>query len=160
MNTVREDGAIELIGRDGRRIVANSDNLTICHLPDMDGEIDMSLAYVSDDLECSACGSAAHGGDMPLCDNCGRGWHIWCLDPPLEEVPTADVWLCHECREAGVAEADIDMASALFRELICCLRSISASARRRNTECSSASITPLLSKSGGMPRMPPWRVGL
>jgi hypothetical protein len=38
---------------------------------------------------------------MLLCDNCDNGWHIYCLDPPLEAVPEGE-WLCPDCVAAGM----------------------------------------------------------
>ena len=35
-----------------------------------------------------------------LCDSCGRGFHTYCLVPPLESVPEGD-WICSECQGAG-----------------------------------------------------------
>ena len=31
-----------------------------------------------------------------LCDDCDKGYHLKCLDPPLNEVPDDD-WICDEC---------------------------------------------------------------
>ncbi|KAG0064550.1 hypothetical protein BGZ89_009030 [Linnemannia elongata] len=25
---------------------------------------------------------------MMMCENCDKGWHCYCLDPPLDAVPT------------------------------------------------------------------------
>lgn len=116
----RPDGSVELVGRDGRRMVVNASNLTLCHLPDMDGTIDLRLALVDDDLACESCRSPHHKADMLVCDNCSEGWHIWCLTPPLAEVPPEDVpWLCPKCKAAGVSEADMQerqLASAFNQE--------------------------------------------
>jgi hypothetical protein len=118
--STKPDGSVELIGRDGRRMTVNASNLTLCHLPDMDGTIDMTLAYVDDDLLCEGCGSPHHDADMLVCDNCLEGWHIWCLTPPLSSVPPEEEpWLCDRCKAAGVTEADIvdrQLASALNQE--------------------------------------------
>jgi hypothetical protein len=118
--SVKPEGSVELVGRDGRRMTVNASNLTLCHLPDMDGTIDMTLAYVDDDLACEGCGSVHHDADMLVCDNCLEGWHIWCLTPPLSRVPPEEEpWLCARCKAAGVTEADIQerqLASALNQE--------------------------------------------
>ena len=37
---------------------------------------------------------------MLLCDGCDRGFHIFCLDPPLDAVPEDTIWLCQQCDEA------------------------------------------------------------
>ena len=33
---------------------------------------------------------------MLLCDGCDRGYHIYCLKPPLKKVPRSD-WFCSDC---------------------------------------------------------------
>lgn len=33
---------------------------------------------------------------MLLCDRCDQGYHLDCLDPPLDEVPIED-WFCSQC---------------------------------------------------------------
>lgn len=38
---------------------------------------------------------------MLLCDGCGTGWHMACLQPPLQRVPEG-VWICPMCVAAGV----------------------------------------------------------
>jgi hypothetical protein len=116
----KQDGTVELIGRDGGRMTVNASNLTLCHLPDIDGTIDLSMAYVEDDLACEGCHSPYHEADMLVCDNCLEGWHIWCLTPPLDKVPPEEEpWLCDKCKAAGVTEADIQdrqLTSALNQE--------------------------------------------
>ena len=39
---------------------------------------------------CFRCGG---GGDLLLCDKCDRSYHMFCLDPPLEEAPEGE-WAC------------------------------------------------------------------
>jgi phage terminase small subunit len=36
------------------------------------------------------------GNEMLLCDSCNGGWHMKCLDPPLDQVPEGE-WMCPEC---------------------------------------------------------------
>ncbi|XP_031503596.1 lysine-specific demethylase JMJ17 isoform X3 [Nymphaea colorata] len=50
----------------------------------------------SADQICEQCGSGLHGEVMLLCDRCDRGWHLYCLSPPLECVPAGN-WYCLEC---------------------------------------------------------------
>jgi hypothetical protein len=45
---------------------------------------------------CEGCGSQSGERGMLVCDGCERGWHMSCLQPPLEEVP-AGRWLCPIC---------------------------------------------------------------
>ncbi|KAL8156166.1 pathogenesis-related homeodomain protein isoform X2 [Apium graveolens] len=64
---------------------------------DSEGEID------SEDIFCAKCGSkdVTLSNDIILCDGaCERGFHQFCLDPPLliEHIPPGDEgWLCPGC---------------------------------------------------------------
>lgn len=64
---------------------------------DSEGQID------SEDIFCAKCGSKdlTIENDIILCDGaCERGFHQFCLDPPLskEDIPPDDEgWLCPEC---------------------------------------------------------------
>ena len=42
---------------------------------------------------CSVCGGKDQPGSQILCDDCDLAFHIWCLSPPLEQVPEEDEWL-------------------------------------------------------------------
>ncbi|ORY26874.1 PLU-1-like protein-domain-containing protein [Naematelia encephala] len=46
---------------------------------------------------CEVCLSGGHPEKMLLCDGCDRGFHIYCLDPPLAAVPTNEEWWCTPC---------------------------------------------------------------
>lgn len=48
------------------------------------------------DQICEQCHSGAHEQLMLLCDRCDRGWHLYCLSPPLSTVPVGN-WYCLEC---------------------------------------------------------------
>lgn len=56
----------------------------------------------SGDLECHVCGSTDRGEVMLLCgdesgnNGCAIGYHIDCLNPPLEAIPEED-WFCPKC---------------------------------------------------------------
>ena len=60
---------------------------------------------------CAGCGDGASelGNEMLLCDSPScvhsgvHGWHLRCLNPPLEAVPD-DEWICPACSSAVVAE--------------------------------------------------------
>ena len=39
------------------------------------------------DLTCEVCGSDKDDAAMLVCDGCSRGYHLWCLQPPLLAVP-------------------------------------------------------------------------
>jgi hypothetical protein len=45
---------------------------------------------------CEACLSPDAEDCLLLCDGCDKGYHIFCLDPPLPRIPD-DEWLCPDC---------------------------------------------------------------
>ena len=42
------------------------------------------------------CKSVDDEVSMLLCDGCDKGYHTYCMDPPIETVPEGD-WFCPEC---------------------------------------------------------------
>lgn len=50
---------------------------------------------------CEVCKSAGRERLMLLCDGCDRGFHTFCLSPPLNAVPDGD-WLCKSCSKRAV----------------------------------------------------------
>ncbi|KAJ3120155.1 hypothetical protein HK100_012916 [Physocladia obscura] len=47
---------------------------------------------------CEVCGKAGDDeGLMVLCDACDKGYHTYCLDPPLDKTPSGS-WHCPSCR--------------------------------------------------------------
>ncbi|BEJ17415.1 hypothetical protein CspHIS471_0608160 [Cutaneotrichosporon sp. HIS471] len=50
-------------------------------------------------IECKPCESCRSQGDdnrLLFCDGCDRGWHSYCLVPPLKGPPQG-VWYCNTC---------------------------------------------------------------
>ncbi|XP_044755142.1 E3 ubiquitin-protein ligase UHRF1-like isoform X2 [Coccinella septempunctata] len=47
---------------------------------------------------CHTCGKKDRPEELLLCDECNMGFHISCLDPPLEKIPEEDEWFCPECK--------------------------------------------------------------
>lgn len=45
---------------------------------------------------CHICGKDNDDSQMILCDKCDKGYHIYCLTPPLSEIPKGD-WVCVTC---------------------------------------------------------------
>ncbi|PIA16685.1 JmjC-domain-containing protein, partial [Coemansia reversa NRRL 1564] len=45
---------------------------------------------------CEVCKSGENDDSMLICDGCDRGFHMYCLNPPLEAIPTND-WYCDSC---------------------------------------------------------------
>ncbi len=54
-------------------------NCAPCHLPNVDGRVDPSLAVIRAGLRCMLCGSRGGATHMLVCDRCSRGWHMVCM---------------------------------------------------------------------------------
>lgn len=50
------------------------------------------------DCGCFVCGSRSFPEKTIVCDECQHGFHIFCLKPPLKEVPEQDDWYCNNCK--------------------------------------------------------------
>ncbi|CAM6085939.1 unnamed protein product [Calypogeia fissa] len=100
MREVLSSGVLVLEGRDGVVWKDHVRNCAPCHLPNVDGSMDPSLAPISASLRCMLCGSARDAAQMLVCDSCSRGWHIFCLTPPVEVVPVGR-WVCPRCVPKG-----------------------------------------------------------
>ncbi|KAI9064868.1 hypothetical protein FKP32DRAFT_1591090 [Trametes sanguinea] len=48
------------------------------------------------DLHCEICLKKDQGEKMLICDGCDCGFHMFCLDPPLANIPRGQ-WFCHTC---------------------------------------------------------------
>uniref|UniRef100_Q6DJ77 D4, zinc and double PHD fingers family 2 n=1 Tax=Xenopus tropicalis TaxID=8364 RepID=Q6DJ77_XENTR len=45
---------------------------------------------------CGLCGTSDNDDQLLFCDDCDRGYHMYCLKPPLSEPPEGS-WSCHLC---------------------------------------------------------------
>jgi hypothetical protein len=50
-----------------------------------------------DDELCVVCSSGADSARMLLCDGCDDGYHLRCLKPKMDRIPTGS-WFCPTCR--------------------------------------------------------------
>jgi histone demethylase JARID1 len=57
---------------------------------------------------CELCQGLDHDMKMLLCDECDKAFHIFCLSPPLSEIPSTD-WFCPECAGKQSAQFGFDM---------------------------------------------------
>eukprot|EP01103_Thecamoeba_quadrilineata_P021465 TRINITY_DN9873_c0_g1_i1.p1 TRINITY_DN9873_c0_g1~~TRINITY_DN9873_c0_g1_i1.p1 ORF type:complete len:1009 (-),score=185.30 TRINITY_DN9873_c0_g1_i1:109-3135(-) len=64
-------------------------------LDDLDGDYGL-LDTEEQESKCEVCGSFEDDDKMLLCDKCDSGYHIFCLFPALERIPTED-WYCPIC---------------------------------------------------------------
>lgn len=61
---------------------------------------------------CTVCGSSENDDKLLFCDDCDRGYHVYCLTPPLTEAPEGD-WRCDLCKHAiGNGSTPVAPASA------------------------------------------------
>ncbi|XP_033910052.3 PHD and RING finger domain-containing protein 1-like isoform X2 [Acipenser ruthenus] len=49
-----------------------------------------------DHTQCEVCGRSDREDRLLLCDGCDAGYHMECLNPPLNAVPVEE-WFCPEC---------------------------------------------------------------
>lgn len=45
---------------------------------------------------CTICGNSENDDKLLFCDDCDRGYHMYCLNPPLTTAPEGD-WRCDLC---------------------------------------------------------------
>ncbi|KAI5070351.1 hypothetical protein GOP47_0014694 [Adiantum capillus-veneris] len=64
-----------------------------CELSDGDNKEDIQMRV---NQICEQCQSGVHEQSMLLCDRCDRGWHLYCLTPPLASAPPGS-WYCFDC---------------------------------------------------------------
>jgi len=41
---------------------------------------------------CTVCGDKKEPEKQVLCDECDQAYHLYCLKPPLTELPDVDEW--------------------------------------------------------------------
>jgi hypothetical protein len=93
---VLDSGVLMLEGRDGVVWKDHVRNCAPCHLPNVVGTMDPSVAVIRAGSRCMLCGSAGDAARMLVCDRCSTGWHMLCLTPPVDVVP-AGRWVCPRC---------------------------------------------------------------
>ena len=89
-----QEMVLRLQGADGMTVDEHFSNCVPCHLPIEEGQLKFGRAAI--DYPCQACGFPDDGENIIRCDGCDKGWHLYCLDPPLLSVPQGD-WFCDQC---------------------------------------------------------------
>ncbi|KAH6589047.1 hypothetical protein BASA61_005751 [Batrachochytrium salamandrivorans] len=56
---------------------------------------------------CTICNNAGDDDKLLFCDTCDRGYHMYCVNPPLEVLPEGS-WLCSECSVCKSCKAHPD----------------------------------------------------
>lgn len=49
---------------------------------------------------CKICGKGDRDEELLLCDGCDAGYHTFCMNPPLSNIPSGD-WFCETCIAQG-----------------------------------------------------------
>ncbi len=58
----------------------------------------MAEVDASDSYFCQLCSSFDEADKMLLCNDCDKGFHMFCMDPPLKFLPPSDEeWFCAAC---------------------------------------------------------------
>ena len=83
------------MGADGVTISHQLAGLAPCLVPVVDTRVYPERFVLAATVHCQICGSLRDAPVMLLCDTCNRGYHMWCLTPPLLEVPIGH-WHCDE----------------------------------------------------------------
>ncbi|XP_072573640.1 zinc finger protein ubi-d4-like isoform X4 [Paramormyrops kingsleyae] len=55
---------------------------------------------------CNVCGTSENDDQLLFCDDCDRGYHMYCLRPPMSEPPEGS-WSCHLCLDLLKDKASI-----------------------------------------------------
>ena len=77
----------------------------------------LARAALVDDLACEQCGKRNDAAQMILCDTCDRGYHIYCLTPPLQAIPKGD-WSCASCLEPSPGSGGPSTVAAKYQGLV------------------------------------------
>ena len=104
---VKATGVLVLEGKCGTTIEAHVTHCAPCHLPIDDHTVDPRLARPTPDHPCEVCKFPDGEEWMLLCDACGKGWHTYCLNPPLKEIPEGS-WVCPKCEAKGITPEAIE----------------------------------------------------
>ena len=90
---LRKSGVVVLQGRDGHKVSRQISQLAHCSVPVADHKIYPEKYISTDKVHCQICSERGDDAFMLLCDACNRGFHTFCLDEPVDQVPTGD-WYC------------------------------------------------------------------
>lgn len=75
---------------------------------------------------CQGCRKSTDEHSMIMCDRCDRGFHTYCMEPVLHEIPSEEIdWFCPDCEKdevcvAGrVVDGGIDLPMVVYsKELV------------------------------------------
>ena len=100
----KESGDLVLVGKCGTTISVNAVNCAPCHreIHDQHESPQIEAFRPGKEFPCVVCHLPDDDKSMILCDSCNRGWHYYCVTPPLTKVPHTRLWVCPQCTDAGV----------------------------------------------------------
>ena len=90
---LKKSGVVILQGRDGTTVSRQVAQLAHCSVPVADHKIYPEKFTKTKSVHCQICGSRNNEAFMLLCDTCNKGFHTFCFDIPMQEVPT-EKWNC------------------------------------------------------------------
>uniref|UniRef100_A0A0D6R4Z0 PHD-type domain-containing protein n=1 Tax=Araucaria cunninghamii TaxID=56994 RepID=A0A0D6R4Z0_ARACU len=61
-------------------------------------------------VQCTSCGSNEHNNCIIACNKCQAAYHIYCLSPPLEVIPSTS-WYCSCCSAVGKESFQVHSSS-------------------------------------------------
>lgn len=64
---------------------------------------------------CRICRKRSEADMMLLCDNCNKGYHLFCLKPKLQSIPDGD-WFCQACNRGRDTRKDKSKKRRKFEE--------------------------------------------
>jgi len=81
----------------------------------LDEEAESAAASEEELTNCEICESPEREDVMLLCDSCNQGYHMDCLDPPLDEIP-AGSWYCDNCIDSEGEDPDEQLEVSLIAQ--------------------------------------------
>ena len=90
---IRDTGVVILQGRDATQISKRIEQIAHCSVPIADHKTYPELFVSTDVTHCEICLSRGMESKMLLCDTCNKGYHTFCLEIPMHNVPKKK-WHC------------------------------------------------------------------
>ena len=91
VRTVEDKGTLILEDGEGKPYRAHIEFCTPTSMDDL-----QTPAGEAARTACHVCNRTTLASPILLCDNCPRGYHMECLQPPLQQVPVGN-WYCPRC---------------------------------------------------------------
>ena len=99
---------------------------------------------------CKMCRRGKDEDCLLLCDKCDRGYHTYCLTPPLKSIPKTD-WFCPDCQPTSPVRPKSRKARGAYTEQV--IVSDSYSSEESSNESESSDSSKSSSDSGEMKRV-------